>query len=187
MIIKKPFICNPGEILKPIIGYEGLYEVSNLGRVKNLKDNTEVDYYIHNGSNYIRCSLKDANGKRRYWRVSILTADAFIPNPNNLPEVDHINEDKNDNSVSNLRRVTHKQNMQNYYKNHKGEFQKAKPIRCIETDTIYDSIREASRKITYIDKKTGELKHGINKNRLQETLNGGQKTAAGYHWEYVEK
>lgn len=182
MIVRKPFILEPGEILKPVVGYEGLYEVSNFGKVKCLEDDTEVDYYVHQGSGYIRCSIKG-----KYYRVHRLVAQAFIPNPDNLPEVDHIDGNKNNNKVSNLRWVSHKKNMENHFENHEAGFQKAKPVRCVETQIVYSSVREASREVEYIDKKTGERRKGINKNRIQETLHGGQKTAAGYHWEYVEE
>ena len=101
------------EIWKPIAGYEGYYEVSNLGRVKS------VDRYAcrsdgkkvfcrgrimklgKNRGNYTQLALcKD--GVMKTHPVHRLVAKTFIPNPNNLPAINHIDGNKDNNSVSNL-------------------------------------------------------------------------------------
>lgn len=99
---------NENEIIeewRPICGFEGLYEVSNLGRVKSLKDRygnlrEKILKQIQNDKGYLKVNL--ANGKRKTSTVHRLVALSFIPNPNNLPTVNHINEDKTDNCVYNL-------------------------------------------------------------------------------------
>lgn len=90
---------------KDIIGYEGLYQVSNLGRVRSLGNKTHPGIHlmklIISKFGYVVIKLcKD--GKEKLLKVHRLVAKAFIPNPLNLPHINHINEDKTDNRVSNL-------------------------------------------------------------------------------------
>lgn len=96
---------------RAIAGYEGLYEVSNLGRVRSLK------YW---GGNRVAI-LKQATSKRGYKKIALtsekktflihrLVAQAFIPNPENKPEVNHIDGNKQNNCVNNLEWVTGSEN-----------------------------------------------------------------------------
>ena len=85
---------------RAVPGYEGLYEVSNIGNVRNVRKNTLLRLTKTNNG-YIRVGLCK-NGIKTGLRVHRLVAQAFIPNPNNLPQVNHKNEDKSDNSVDNL-------------------------------------------------------------------------------------
>ena len=106
-----------GEIWKDIKEYEGLYQVSNMGRVKSLnyrgckgKERIMKQSFYYNG--YLKISLKK-NRKIKTIKVHRLVAIAFIPNVENKPEIDHKNTIKTDNRVENLRFVTHKENMNN--------------------------------------------------------------------------
>lgn len=106
-----------------IVGFEGLYMVSNLGRIKSLK--RRVLRYGHwlpikekilkpriSADGYFRVALKYRDkDKSKDKRIHIAVAEAFIPNPNNKPEVNHKNSIKSDCSASNLEWVTHKENM----------------------------------------------------------------------------
>ena len=107
---------NIAEEWRPIKGYEGLYEVSNLGRVKALNyyriDNEHIMQISKNNNGYLHTALFRDN-KREDKLVHRIVAEAFIPNPDNKPFVDHINTDKTDNRVENLRWVTHFENMNN--------------------------------------------------------------------------
>lgn len=111
------------EIWKPIKGYEGLYEVSNLGRVKSLPKSVEQYYGYKITNERLLKQSPDKKGymmvwlyknkKRETMKVHRLVADAFIPNPQCKPQIDHINTVKTDNRVCNLRWCTEKENSNN--------------------------------------------------------------------------
>ena len=99
---------------KDIEGYEGLYQVSDLGRVKALNYNkTGMERVLSAGKDtggYMYVILHK-NGKGKMCSVHRLVAQAFIPNPNGLPEINHKDECKTNNIVSNLEWCTAKYNM----------------------------------------------------------------------------
>ena len=91
---------------KDIQGYEGLYQISDCGRVKNSRTGRILK--LRNNKGYIEVTLKG-----RTYLVHRLVAEAFIPNIDNLPCVDHIDTNKENNVYTNLRWVTHSENMRN--------------------------------------------------------------------------
>ena len=98
------------EIWKDIIGYEGLYQVSNFGRIKSLRQN-RIMKSSPNEKGYLKIGL--TKGKEyKTKKVHRLVAQAFIPNPENKLEINHINHIRNDNRVENLEWITRKDNMQ---------------------------------------------------------------------------
>ena len=98
---------------RPIVGYEGLYEVSNTGQVRSLDmyvKSKSKSYRLHKGKvlspgkdtdGYLKVCLS-CNGKNKMFFVHRLAAQAFIPNPDNLPEINHKDENPGNNSVDNL-------------------------------------------------------------------------------------
>lgn len=97
---------NENEIWLPVVGYEGKYEISNLGRVKSLRDKygnyrEKILKQGKNNNGYL-CVKLCKEGKMKNCRVHRLVANAFIPNPNNFPTVNHIDENKENNQVDNL-------------------------------------------------------------------------------------
>lgn len=90
---------------------ESVYEVSNLGRIRNIKTQRIVKQHLTT-KKYLAVALY-INGKRERWSVHRLVAIYFLDNPENKPQVDHINRIKTDNNVINLRWVTTKENAKN--------------------------------------------------------------------------
>lgn len=114
------------EIWQQIKGFEGFYSVSNKGNVKHDKTTKGIgtgnyareEHFIKhriNNKGYAIVDLYKGN-KRSQLLVHRLVANAFLPNPNNLPQVNHINGNKNDNRVQNLEWCTQEQNMLHAFK-----------------------------------------------------------------------
>lgn len=93
---------------KNVIGYEGLYEVSSIGNVRNVRRNTLLKLSKNQG--YIQVHLYK-NGIRKGFKVHRLVAEAFLSNPDNLPEVNHKDGNPINNSVNNLEWCDHKYNV----------------------------------------------------------------------------
>ena len=100
------------EIWRNVVGYEGIYEVSNFGRVKSLPRKFQPRERILtpcNRGEYLAVTLC-MNGSEKLTSIHRLVAMAFIPNPNNYPQVNHKDEDKTNNHVNNLEWCTSKYN-----------------------------------------------------------------------------
>ena len=102
---------NPNEIWKDVVGYEGFYEVSNLGNVYSKYFKRMLCKYLCEKYSYL-VTLK-RNGGVIQKRICKIVAEAFVPNPEDKEHVNHINGDKTDDRVENLRWATHAQVSQN--------------------------------------------------------------------------
>jgi hypothetical protein len=156
------------EFWRDVKGYEGLYQVNNVGQVKSLISNKILKPY-KSKDGYLRVYLYK-NGKRKLFLIHRLVAEAFLSNPENLLEVDHINGDRADNRVANLQWIS---KIENNRKKETGWGQPKRVI-CIETGEIFDSVVAAAESA----------------NRRRETMNrhlrGKTQTCAGKHFKYYE-
>ena len=178
------------EIWKDIKGYEDYYQVSNKGNVKSLdrkvnsglKNNMIVIKYgkvlskSKDRNGYFIVSLSKTNIKKSY-KVSVLVAKTFIKNPNNKPQVNHINGVKSDDSIKNLEWCTNKENIQHAFKTGlcSNEYKKVKIIQMdLEGNFIklWDSISEAEEK--------------YNASHIIDCCKNRRNKCKGYRWIYYE-
>lgn len=168
---------NNNEIWKDIEGYEGIYQISSLGRVRSIdryrksKDNSLafVKGKILKGKidkdGYIEYALCIHN-TIKYYRAHRLVAQAFIPNPNSLPLINHINEIKNDNRIENLEWCTTQYN---------NEYSKSKSI--LQLDKNYEFINKWKSAAQI------ESELGFNHSDISKCCRGiKNKTVKGFKW-----
>ena len=181
------FICKGAtmeEIWKPIPGYEDYYEASSLGRIKRLagwRNGRWGKIYVEEklltphdcGRGY--CQVKFCvNGIRSQPSLHRLIAMTFIPNPSNLPQVNHKDGNKLNNNVENLEWCTCAENSQ-----HRSRVLKKwvghpkKPVRCIDTDEVYESSHHASRALD------------ISQGAIFSACQGKMNKAGGLRFEFV--
>lgn len=183
------------EIWKPIKGYEGIYQVSNLGRVRSL-DRTHI---LKDGRTQFRkgCMMAPFETKdgyksvrlrttttRQTCRIHRLVAQAFIANPNNYPYINHKDENKHNNSVDNLEWCTPKYNT-NYgmtpqrisetHKNHPGL---SKPVEQFTMDGKFIK--------SYPSSKEAQRQTGIKAVNIAMCCRGKYSQSGGYLWRYKE-
>lgn len=158
---------------KDIIGYEGLYQVSNLGRVKSLRYNKVLKPCVsETGYKYVLLVDKDSHNKN--WRLHKLVAMTFVPNPDNLPQVNHIDENKLNNSADNLEWCTAEYNSNYGTRGQKISLKKGTACICTDTGAIYRSIREASKKT------------GLEETCISACCREVRPHTRGTHWRYWE-
>ena len=151
------------EEFRDVPGYEGMYEISNLGRVRR---NGKILKPFKDDWGYLQVDLYK-NGTGRTVRVHRLVASAFLSNPQNLPQVNHKDEDKTNNSVDNLEWCDGKYNV---------NYSQSKPI--IQYDRLGNFIREWPS-ATKVYEETGIYQANISK-----CCSGKIKSAGGYIWRY---
>lgn len=175
------------EIWKPISGYEGLYEVSSYGRVRSVsrivkcrgigmrKLKGKMRPAQKRGNGYLFVSLCK-NRKHKMHSIHRLVAEAFIPNPDNLPYVNHKDETKTNNNVDNLEWCTASYNATYGTSKLRASDKRAKPVAII----MYG--REIAR---FRCARDAEHLTGINHCNISQCANGKIKTAGGYQWKFV--
>ena len=167
------------EIWRDVVGYEGLYEVSNWGRVKSLPRNGTVKYarilkpYVDKDG-YHRQMLSK-NGKHTNYPIHRLVAEAFIPNPHNYPCVNHKDENKLNNNVNNLEWCSAKYNSNYGTAIERRSKKRSKPILQFTLDGVFikewDSIAECGR-------------NGFQTSAVIMCCKGKRKTHKGFIFKY---
>jgi hypothetical protein len=142
------------------------------GSVMNKRGKGKRRYGDTTDKGYKVISIRDQNKKQRRVFVHRLVAMAFIPNPDNKPQINHINGIKDDNRPENLEWCTNKENMTHRYDLMKSYSAKT-PVICVETGKEFETVSEASRIMK------------INRGNIQRCLKDGRK-AGGFHWKKAE-
>ena len=165
---------------REVKGYEGLYEVSNLGRVKSLMDcNGQARTLVLKVQKH-RCGYQLVflckDGKMKGFVVHRLVATTFIPNPDGLPCVNHIDEDKTNNRADNLEWCTAKYNI-NYGTCIKRRAEK-------QGKRVYQYTKSGSFVRSYPSTHEAERQTGIGNSHISACARGKHKTARGYIWSF---
>lgn len=166
------------EIWRDIEGYEGLYQVSNKRRIKNLNcrgtGKEKILKRQKNTKGYLEVCLSNDGEKKRY-RIHRLVAQAFLENPERYSEVNHKDENKTNNCVENLEWCSSKYNSNYGTRNKRISKSHNKLVRCVETGEVFNSCIEAQE-------KTGIWASSI---RACARHKKYYHTAGGFHWQYV--
>ena len=182
---------NMTEVWKDIKGYEGRYQVSNMGRVKSL-DRTFINKIerkqhqkerilkpIQNNAGYLRVDLYDDSSKRKTFKVHRLVCQAFHENPENKPCVNHIDENKTNNVASNLEWCSYKENNNHGTRTARSAKAHCKPVgqytRDGELVKVWQSTMEVEKKLGFLN------------SHISEVARGERKTAYGYVWKYIDE
>lgn len=157
------------EIWKDIKGFEGNYQISNLGRVKNVVSGKLLKPVQNKKIKYFMVALCK-NGVYTHKYIHRLIAEAFIPNPNNYPQINHKNEIRTDNSLDNLEWCN------NQYNN---EYSHGKTIAQFTLQGEFIRTWKSGRRI--------QRELGYDHSVIGKVCRGKIHTAYGYKWAYVKE
>lgn len=164
------------EIWKPIVGYEGLYEVSSLGRVKSLARNTTSGKVLRQTKDhcgYYRCTLTK-DGVQKVHRVHRLVGIAFIKNNECFPFINHKDENKENNHVDNLEWCDAKYNLNYGNCTKKMALSKGKPFVCVENNKTYYNQGDCAKEL------------GVSRGGISQVLCGIRPHIRGFHFVHID-
>lgn len=168
---------------KPIEGYEGLYKVSNLGKIQSLARKTTsgkiLKSTLQNG--YLKVMLCK-NNKKRWYSIHRLVAEAFISNPKNYPIVNHIDGNKLNNNFYNLEWCTAKENISHAIKNKLKVFKRSGEHKLSKKVYQFDLQGNLIKKWDCLNDIQREL--GLSKGNISNCCHGRLQKTKGYVWRY---
>jgi hypothetical protein len=168
---------------RPIKEYEGLYEVSDTGLVKALEKRVErgkcnrtwkehIKKYGVDSKGYLRVTLSK-DGTNKTYKVHRLVATAFTPNPDNLPQVNHIDGNKSNNCVSNLEWCTQSENMRHAFNtglNHNnGEFNSQSKLTQEDVELIRTVYKPRDKEFSTV---ALAKKYGVHRKTITRIITG---------------
>lgn len=163
---------------RPIVGYEGLYEVSNLGRVRRVR----IIEPAKKKHGYMQISLVDRNGVRKSFRLHRIVASAFVPNPDSKPQVNHIDENPENNRADNLEWATAEENTNYGSRTARAAAKNGSKTPVLQIDPV--TLKVIAE---YPGQSAAARATGISASCINACLRGKQKHAGGYLWEYKYK
>ena len=179
------------EVWRDIEGYEGLYQVSSEGRIKSLKRTIikkdgrkqTVKERILKGTpdkdGYLKIGLYCGTVKQKWFQVHRLVGEAFIQNPDEKPQINHINEIKTDNRACNLEWCTMRENVNHGTAKERSAKARSKPVGQYTLDGELVKIWAST---VEVERQTG-FRHG----NICKAANGKIKQVYGFRWKYVER
>ena len=173
------------EVWRDIKEYEGCYQVSDLGRVKSLN-------YLHTGKERVLVGIKDKygylsvslckDGKIKHYLLHRLVAQTFIPNPDNLPQINHKDEDKTNNAASNLEWCDRKYN--NNYGTRNERVAKGLRNHPNKSKTVSQYTIDGTLVGSYPSTNEAERQTGYSNGNISACCRGKMKQAYGFVWKY---
>lgn len=186
------------EIWKDIDGYIGFYQISNLGRVKCLQReiirsgdikknhtrkftlNEQIKRTAFDKDKYQIVAL-NKDGKSKMHKIHRLIAKAFIPNPENKPQVNHIDGNPSNNSISNLEWVTNRENTIHAFK-FLNRNEKRYKIEQFNNKKVLQYDKKGNLLNTYTTRAEASRKTGVNQSDICKCANNKKQTAGGFIW-----
>ena len=170
---------------RPVVGYEGRYEVSNLGEVRSLPRTMKARHGGKPGGYHMKGKILKKNdspngyyfvplGKGKSGFVHRLVLEAFVPNPENKPCCDHIDANRHNNRVDNLRWATYFENNSHPH----AVAMRSRPVLQLDKDT-----GEVIARYATLSEAQAKFKTGI----ISKCCRGIYKKAAGYKWKYADE
>lgn len=156
--------------MEDIKDYEGLYAITSCGKVWSYHSKKFLKPNIQKTGYYLYRLYKD--GKQKAFLAHRLVAQAYLPNPDNLPQVNHKDEDKSHNYLNNLEWCTDDYNRHYGTQRRRANEKLQIKVECIETGQVFDSMQDACEWL-------GFDKHSPN---LTNYFKRGNKTCGGYTW-----
>lgn len=162
---------------KPVIGYEGLYEVTHTGLVYSIRSKKYLSQKKRSDG-YMEVNLWHDNTSKSFL-VHRLVAEAFIPMVPGLEQINHKDEIRSNNNANNLEWCNAKYNSNYGTNRERGVYTRrsrqsnCKKVKCVETGIVYESIQLATTMT------------GVHNTNISRVLKGERNTAGGFHWEYA--